>query len=190
MYEEPAYTPPGTAGSIPIQSHKYTPPPTASSIPIPAIGSLPTIFPMEDQQDTNTFITSLKGQQYNTAAAKIKNYIATQEAKYKKSINHYRHALSIERRRLKSVGASRGKMHTERNDLENLFVQCVEEVKKENLKRTSSKPNPLDKSKPFRPDDKRRILEMMLSNDLVLALLYEILFPYKDSSIASLSKSF
>ena len=56
LIDFPGYSPPPTAGS---ELPKYDPPATAPSIPA-VTSSMPAILPMEPQ-DTNTFITSLKG---------------------------------------------------------------------------------------------------------------------------------
>ncbi len=92
---------------------------------------------------------------------------------------------------------------TERSELENFFLACIEEVRKDILKRKSTsatysnkKPNmkksnssrDLEDNSPYASashpkledytaTDKRRVIELLMSNENVLLFLYEKLFP-------------
>ncbi|OMJ76130.1 hypothetical protein SteCoe_24573 [Stentor coeruleus] len=112
------------------------------------------------------------------------------ENKYNESLKHIKNSLEVERKRYKTMSAQQTSVFFAKSDLENLFLECVEEVRKEVNKR---KIQTVAQQKFFKkcnvvhkeirdvltPGDKRKILEMLISNEQVLILLYEKLFPYR-----------
>lgn len=86
--------------------------------------------------------------------------------------------------------------YSKRNQLEELFLECVEQVRRDihrrkatciglhgNLNGTSKKKKVLEdeemviKKEHFTATDKRKVLDMLLSNENVLLFIYEKLFP-------------
>lgn len=83
--------------------------------------------------------------------------------------------------------------YSKRNQLEELFLECVEEVRKDihrrkatsiglhgNLHGNRKKANEEEmviKKEHFTATDKRKVLDLLLSNENVLLFLYEKLFP-------------
>ena len=49
---------------------------------------------------------------------------------------------------------------------------------------------PRGKTVDFQSSDKRRVIEMLISNESVLVLLYELLFPHKASAINEIANEF
>ena len=96
----------------------------------------------------------------------------------------------------------------QRNELEEFFLQCIEEVRKDIVKRKSlaaaQKKNvlrsasrgslakgsvdddlPSAKLDQFTATDKRKVIELLMSNENVLLFLYEKLFPATNLSSQS-----
>ena len=72
----------------------------------------------------------------------------------------------------------------DKNDLEEFFLQCIEEVRKDIMKRRAITHNQTmkhatkqNKLEEFTSTDKRKVIELLLSNESVLCFLYEKLFP-------------
>lgn len=82
---------------------------------------------------------------------------------------------------------------TRRNELEDLFRKCVAEVKKDVSKRKrqssrieeSEMPHPFEliNVDQFTATDKRKVIDLLVSNEHVLLFLYEKLFPAKTDPI-------
>mmetsp|Transcript_20795 Transcript_20795/g.38638 ORF Transcript_20795/g.38638 Transcript_20795/m.38638 type:complete len:309 (+) Transcript_20795:384-1310(+) len=89
-------------------------------------------------------------------------------------VNHYQKALSQERRKLRQLNALTSQTLERRSDLEDVFLSCVTEVRKQVIRRS-----PNVRTDAFTATDKRRILELLISNDKVLTLVYEQLFPHR-----------
>ena len=107
--------------------------------------------------------------------------------------------LESERRHNKDLKTEKANFYSRRNQLEELFLKCVEETRKDierrravtfsrhsNLNSTlhKQKQSKFDdsletaiKSDQFTATDKRKVLELLLSNENVLLFLYEKLFP-------------
>ena len=112
------------------------------------------------------------------------------EIKYNESIKHIKNSLEFEKKKNKNISAQQTSLFFVKSDLESLFLECVEEVRKEVSKRrtqslvnqkfakraqTSGKPG----GDQLNSSDKRKILEILVSNEQVLVFLYEKLFPYR-----------
>jgi septal ring factor EnvC (AmiA/AmiB activator) len=92
--------------------------------------------------------------------------------KTKVIVQHYQKALSQERRKMKKLNALTSQTLEQRSDLEDVFLECVTEVRK-TIGRRSPQGGHMTAT------DKRQILELLVSNDRVLTLVYESLFPNK-----------
>ena len=117
----------------------------------------------------------------------IEAFLMAQEKKFQGTILHAKNALNSQKRRTRAISANRSNRIQEKNDLESLFLQCVDEVKKDMLKRRSrsqqSRRSAVGKRDDFINADKRKILELFVSNEQVLVMLYEMLFPHKASKL-------
>ena len=92
---------------------------------------------------------------------------------------------------MKSMSMSRSSAYEGKNDLEQLFIECVDEVRKNVIKRRSDF-NQRYRSSRFGAEvlnssDKQKVLEMLICNEQVLVVLYELLFPHKASAISEIA---
>lgn len=121
------------------------------------------------------------------------------EVKYNDSIRHLKNSLEGEKKKIKQVTAQQSSTFFVKSDLENLFLECVEEVRKEISRRKAknlveqkyqkrSKTSQREERLVMTPSDKRKILELLISNEQVLILLYEKLFPHRASQFTNLPK--
>ena len=120
----------------------------------------------------------------------IEKYIKNIEERYEDRIARVKMDLKEEKKRILSVSVQKSSEYFEKSELEALFLDCVDEVRKEVIKRRTQnlftqkfqKRSP----SPARPDrnsltssDKKKILELLVSNEKVLILIFEKLFPHK-----------
>ena len=121
------------------------------------------------------------------------------EVKYNESIRHLKSLVDSEKRKVKQVTAQQSSNFFVKSDLENLFLECVEEVRKEISRRKAkslvdqkyskrSNTSQADERMVMTPSDKRKILELLISNEQVLILLYEKLFPHRASQYSNLPR--
>ena len=65
----------------------------------------------------------------------IVTYVQALETSYTEAIRDLKTIIDKEKKSAKKVVADRINMTTERNELESLFIECIEEVRKEIMKR-------------------------------------------------------
>ena len=65
----------------------------------------------------------------------IVKYVQALETSYTDAIRDLKTIIDREKKTSKKVVAERINMSTERNELESLFIECIEEVRKEIMKR-------------------------------------------------------
>ena len=65
----------------------------------------------------------------------IIKYVQALETSYTDAIRDLKNIIDKEKKQAKKVVADRINMSTERNELESLFIECIEEVRKEIMKR-------------------------------------------------------
>ena len=65
----------------------------------------------------------------------IIKYVQALETSYTDAIRDLKNIIDKEKRQAKKVVADKINMSTERNELESLFIECIEEVRKEIMKR-------------------------------------------------------
>lgn len=137
-------------------------------------------------------LSSKTGPSDPTFFLEIEKYMSAQEQRCKEAIRHMQSTLDAERKRMKANSAVQSSVFLAKSDLEGLFLQCVEEVRREVLKRRTqavmsarytTKAHLKEPKTGFTAQDKRRILELLISNEQVLVFLYEKLFPYRVSSV-------
>jgi hypothetical protein len=92
-------------------------------------------------------------------------------------VGHLQRALSQERRKTRKLNALTSQTLEHRSDLEDIFLDCVTEVRKV-VGRRSPQASFLTTT------DKKHILELLVSNDKILALVYEHIFPYKKANLS------
>ncbi|CAG9328851.1 unnamed protein product [Blepharisma stoltei] len=130
----------------------------------------------------------------------IENYLLNQEKQYNEAIKHYKNTLDNKKKKIQNITAQQTSVFLEKSESESLFLECVEEVRKEVLRRRAktllnqkfgkkSKFTERDTKDHFTPGDKRKILELLISNEQVLIMLYEKLFPYRASQFATIPKN-
>ena len=94
--------------------------------------------------------------------------------------------LTQERKQRKVIMTEQTNYYARRNQLEELFLECVEEVRKDISRRKATTIGlhgdlATDLKKPlkahFTATDKRKVLDLLLANENVLLFLYEKLFP-------------
>lgn len=138
------------------------------------------------------------------------------ETQYVETINHLKSQLEAERRNLRQIKSAKTNYLLEKGELEDFFLQCIEEVRKEILtrrmksaqllSRNASKvmtrsssarhfpkaavPESADdiKLEMFTDSDKRKVIELLVSNEQVLLFLHQSLFPQKREPSASQSR--
>ena len=129
----------------------------------------------------------------------LETYFHDLEVKYNESIRHLKSLVDVEKKKVKQITAQHSSNFFVKSDLENLFLECVEEVRKEISRRKakslvdqkySKRSNTVqpDERMVMTPSDKRKILELLISNEQVLILLYERLFPHRASQYNNLSR--
>eukprot|EP01000_Liburna_glaciale_P006576 NODE_803_length_784_cov_1202.927891_g541_i0.p1 GENE.NODE_803_length_784_cov_1202.927891_g541_i0~~NODE_803_length_784_cov_1202.927891_g541_i0.p1 ORF type:complete len:234 (+),score=54.51 NODE_803_length_784_cov_1202.927891_g541_i0:26-703(+) len=115
------------------------------------------------------------------------------ERKYLEAINQIKRSLEQERKGLKQARTQHMQLLAERTELEIFLRQCIDDVRKEitrNSKILRARPASANKREMdsaldhYTASDRKRILEILMSKDRVLSLLYEKAFPYKHDPLA------
>eukprot|EP01063_Lacrimia_lanifica_P022221 TRINITY_DN29883_c0_g1_i1.p1 TRINITY_DN29883_c0_g1~~TRINITY_DN29883_c0_g1_i1.p1 ORF type:complete len:503 (+),score=209.45 TRINITY_DN29883_c0_g1_i1:109-1617(+) len=105
------------------------------------------------------------------------------EAKYLEMINRLKRQLEHERRALKQVRSSHIALLQERTELEVFLRQCLQDVRSEIAATSHSYPVNLTRDTNNLPDynaqHRDHLLELLLSKERVLSVLYSKTFPYK-----------
>lgn len=114
----------------------------------------------------------------------IEAYLAGQEAEFKRTIAGLRSSVEHERVKIKAENAVQSSLLIEKTDLEELFLECVEEVSREvarsrNKEFLHSRFGKRSKDLPKSANDKQKVLEHLVSSEPSLILLYERLFPHR-----------
>lgn len=171
-----------------------TPDPLPSQFPDLSYSKLPS-KPDLPNTSSAAFLTHLTQRippQDQSFLQEIERFMTAQEQKFHESLRHLQKTLDLERRRMKSANAVKSSAFMEKSELEGIFLECVDEVRKEVMRRraksimrtkyplkTTSTGQNEKKQGNFTPNDKRKILELLISNEQVLVFLYEKLFPYR-----------
>ena len=134
------------------------------------------------------------------------NRLRQNEFKYQDIINSLKDKLKMQKRKTTEANSDKVNYFAHKNDLEDFFLNCIEEVKKDiskrknmadsfsqkKLNRSSSevigKSGGILKNKnvkgpkleQFTKTDKKKVIELLISNEQVLLFLYEQLFPYQN----------
>ena len=126
------------------------------------------------------------------------NHDEVRELRYTETIRHLNQQMDVMKKSIRKLKKEKVNQYSERNELEEFFLSCIDEVRKEILKRraifskrsqkhltkaslqmiegqAASKVNLTD----FTSTDRRKVIELRLSNESVLMFLYDKLFPRK-----------
>lgn len=93
---------------------------------------------------------------------------------FKRVLAHYKHILNLERKDKRRLKTQKLEQWTSRSELEDLFLDCVEAVK-----RAKKFEAPITVMDHF---EKRKLLELFVSNDKVISKVYDLMFPNPSSS--------
>lgn len=94
------------------------------------------------------------------------------EQRYVDAIRHLKEQIERERCNVRILKATRSNSYTRKSELEEFFLQCIDEARKDLLRRRHLLMN-RDKSR------EEKVLEVLLSSEDVLVYLYEKLFPHR-----------
>ena len=123
------------------------------------------------------------------ASERIKELMLQQaesEERYREVVARLKRLLDVERRNLKAVRAAHAKELQSRSELESLLRACVDDVRKELAAQragaaASSPAKPAGGAavgvEELGPKERERVLELLLSQERVVSLLYERTFP-------------
>jgi len=115
------------------------------------------------------------------------------EQRYQDIIKRLKRLLEIERRNLRTVRTAHVTELANRTELEAFLRQCIEDVKKEITRRRAEMLGNMNRAKhgsmggtaeevalgDFSPADRERVMELLLSQERVINLLYDKTFPRK-----------
>jgi hypothetical protein len=100
---------------------------------------------------------------------------------FKRTLAHYQHILDNERKNKRKLQAKQLEPWLQRSELEELFVSCVEEVRRTKLEDVLLTE--------LRPKDKRRILERFVSSDRIVRMVSDQMFKSPTASQVSVGHS-
>ena len=102
----------------------------------------------------------------------IKDHLVQQDSKYSDLIIKCKAACEKEKQRYLLTTS---KMDYTRSELENLFVSCVEEVRRDVMRRKVGSPgkSPSTHAGMFTATDRKRVLELLVMSEAALTSLYD-----------------
>lgn len=114
----------------------------------------------------------------------LEAYMTSQEDLYRSTLRHYQRILTSEKRKIDSLNSTFSSSFMVKSDLETLFFECVDEVKKAARRRMQTsyghrRSGSIDREAHLTAADKVRILELLVDNEQVLVLLHQHLFPHR-----------
>lgn len=129
----------------------------------------------------------------------IESLMEKQARHFEEASKHLKTVILTERKKFQNYSLASTSFVSQKHDLESVFLDCVEEVKREvnhrraqslNLQKYPTKTLRLPKETDqfFTPADKRKIIELLINNDRVLIMLYEALFPFRASNYQAKKK--
>ena len=113
----------------------------------------------------------------------IEKYLEIHNEKLEEVIQSVRNQLKIEREKVLNLKKRENENGQEKREMEELFYDCVEEVKRDILNRkqtlnymATNKLNIKKEMINIGTTDKKRILELLLSNEKLIGALYDLIF--------------
>ena len=134
-----------------------------------------------------------------TFFCELEKLLINQEQKFKESLKQIQTNFSEGKKKWQNISSQHASVYFEKSELETIFLDCVEEVRKEISKRKKNNisiqkyskravsSNQIERNV-MTSSDKRKILELLVSNEQILVLLYEKLFPHRASQYNSIIK--
>lgn len=101
------------------------------------------------------------------------------EERYVQAIQHLKSSIAREQQTARMLQARRATQYSQKSELEELFLKCIDEARKQQVRRQHMT---MHKEK----SDRERALEALLSSDELLVSLYERLFPHRSGIARSL----
>ena len=98
--------------------------------------------------------------------------LAEGEQRFVDTIRHLKESLEKEQRTVRMLKAARANSYTKKSELEEFFLKCIDEARKDVMRKKHQHPTAA-KSK------KEKVLDVLLSSEDVLVFLYEKLFPHR-----------
>lgn len=148
--------------------------------PSPPVSSRQSPFPNPPFQPKSDF-----GRWLDTLAKKhqvaVSDFLQTTEdhflqikSQFDSSLLHLRNTIIDYKKSIRSLQSNASTIATERSELESIFLDCVEEVKREiAIRRNLADAKTVGK---FENRDKGKVMELLFSNDKLLGYLYEKMF--------------
>jgi len=104
----------------------------------------------------------------------IETHFLLIKSQFDSSLAHLRNTINDLKRSIRSLQTNTSTFATERSELESIFLDCVDEVKREiAIRRNLSDARTVSK---FENRDKGKVMELLFSNDKLLGYLYEKMF--------------
>merc|ERR1712113_854349 len=117
-----------------------------------------------------------------TPSGRSGNVLGTEaESRYIRAIQHLKLSIMREQHIVRMLQASRATSYTQKSELEELFLKCIDEARKEMMRKRHMT---MHKEK----SEQEQVLEAMLNNEDVLVCLYEKLFPHRTGIARSLGE--
>ena len=138
---------------------------------------------------------------YSQSAISNTNYFAQVTHRIKETIGHMYSQLDIERKNLRSLKSAKTNFLLEKGELEDLFLMCIEDVKREIYIRKIKASKSIGSNKKitekdriiefneFKEIDKRKVMENFLNSEKVRKFLYEKMFGKTVNEEITLEKS-
>lgn len=104
------------------------------------------------------------------------------EERYVQAIQHLKNSIAREQQTARMLQARRATQYSQKSELEELFLKCIDEARKQRARRPHAT---LNKEKSAR----EKALESLLSSDDILVSLYERLFPHRSGIARSLGNN-
>jgi hypothetical protein len=101
------------------------------------------------------------------------------EERYVEAIQHLKESIIREQHTVRMLQASRATNYSQKSELEEFFLKCIDEARKEVMRRRHMT---MHQEK----NEREQVLEAMLNNEDALACLYERLFPHRTGIARSL----
>mmetsp|Transcript_27163 Transcript_27163/g.48747 ORF Transcript_27163/g.48747 Transcript_27163/m.48747 type:complete len:348 (-) Transcript_27163:633-1676(-) len=118
-------------------------------------------------------------ERFSIAQSETEDHVGLMHQQSEATILHLQRQLKAERRSMRALKSAKSNYLLERGELEEFFLECVENVRKEVLRRRlKSNPSTSEvKLEQFTETDKRKVLELLVADERVLLLVHERIFP-------------
>lgn len=138
---------------------------------------------------------SPKHQRLSTEFPPAPDYFQQLKKRFQETVSHLERQLDAEKKSLKGLRNAKTNIVLEKGELEDTFLECVEEVKKDIVARkaksrdskTPKRTNKEAKLEEFRDIDRRKVMELFLSKVKVKEFLYNSMFQQKNQLQSSKS---